>query len=94
VWRAPWAASVSAAMRRTVSSGSTTGSMPFWKQLPKKMSPKEGAMTARNPMPIRAQTAPSREEPQPKFGPARRMGLPRYCGRLSTKSGLSDPSAR
>jgi hypothetical protein len=33
----------------TSSADSTTGSSPFWQQLPKKISAKDGAMMARKP---------------------------------------------
>ena len=56
---------------------STIGSRPFWKQLPKKISPKEGAMTQRMPMPASAQTAISRELPVPKNSPQTRICAPR-----------------
>ena len=49
------------------------GRMPFLKQLLKKMSAKEGAMTQRMPKSSSAQGACSREEPQPKFSPATRI---------------------
>ena len=39
----------------------------------KKMSPKLEPMTARMPISCNDQTAPSREEPQPKFGPVMRI---------------------
>jgi len=42
------AASAAAAIARTVSSGSMIAKTPFWKQCCKKMSPKLGAMIARN----------------------------------------------
>jgi hypothetical protein len=45
-------------------------------------------------MPISAQTAPSRDEPQPKFAPAMRIGAPWKRGWLRMKSGFSDPSGR
>ncbi len=90
----PGAARVASAMRRTSAAGRRTGSSPFWKALAKKMSPKEGAMMQRTPMPISAHTAPSREEPQPKFSSASRIGLPRQGAWLGTKSGFSAPSAR
>jgi hypothetical protein len=90
----PGLARVCAAMARTASRGRRTGKRPFCRALPKKMSPKEGATTARTPMPISAHTAPSREEPQPKFSSASRMGEPRQGGWLGTKSGFSLPSGR
>ena len=47
--------------------------MPFWKQLAKKMSPKLEPESRGCPILCSAQTAPSREEPQPKLGPAIRI---------------------
>ena len=47
--------------------------MPFWNALLVKMSPKLGAITQRKPNPASAQTADSRDEPQPKFSPATRI---------------------
>src|SRR5262245_52511693 len=57
--------------------GSTTASTPFLKQFSKKMSPNDGPMTQRNPAPISAHTADSRDEPQPKFSAVTRMCAPR-----------------
>src|SRR5258708_6772789 len=57
--------------------GSWIGSTPFWKQLLKKMGPREGAMTQRTPMPIIAHTAPSRLEPQAKLLSATTISAPR-----------------
>ena len=70
------AASSSAAMARTSARGSWIGSTPFWKQLLKKIGPKEGAMTQRTPMPIIAHTAPSRLEPQAKLLSATTISAP------------------
>ena len=70
---APWVCCTSAARPSTISLSTTTGRMPFWKQLAKKMSPKLEPMTARMPISCSDQTAPSREEPQPKFGPVIRI---------------------
>ena len=49
------------------SSGRRTGTMPFFMQLLKKMSPKLGARMLRKPASWKAYGAPSREEPQPKL---------------------------
>jgi hypothetical protein len=61
--------------------------MPFLPALEKKMSAKEGAMTARKPYWLMAQAACSREEPQPKLRSARRISAPLYSGLLRTKVG-------
>ena len=52
-----------------------------------KMSAKRVETTARKPLSWSAHTACSREEPQPKFGPARRIDAPRYRGSFRTKPG-------
>jgi hypothetical protein len=54
-----------------------TGRTPFLKQLLKKMSAKLGAITTRKPKSSSAQTACSREEPQPKFFRPSRIEAPR-----------------
>ena len=59
--------------RSTCSWGRTMGRMPFLKQLLKKMSAKDGAITQRMPKSSSAQGACSRELPQPKFSPAIRI---------------------
>ena len=82
-------ASARAASTATVAAGSTTGRMPFLRQLARKIAPNEGAITARMPNCRIAHTAISREEPQPKFSPAIRMDAARNGARLSTKSGFS-----
>ncbi len=51
------------------------------------MSPKRGAITQRMPLYFSAQTAPSREEPQPKLSPASRIGASRNGARFSTNPG-------
>ena len=55
------------------------GSMPFLKQLLKKMSAKEGAMMQRMPKSLSAQGACSRDDPHPKFSPATKMAAERYA---------------
>ena len=77
------AASISS---RTSDSGSSTVSSPFLPQLERKMSANDGAMMARKPRPPSAQAACSRDEPQPKFAPATRIGARSNSGRLSGKS--------
>ena len=62
--------------RSTVSTGNRSGSKPDLKLLVKKMSAKLGAITQRIPYSSSAQTACSREEPQPKFSRASRMLAP------------------
>jgi hypothetical protein len=57
----------------TSSCGRTMGRMPFLKQLLKKMSAKDGAITQRMPKSSSAQGACSRDDPQPKFSPATRI---------------------
>ena len=69
------AAITASASRRLSASSSVTGSSPFWHALLKKISPKPGAITQRMPKRMSAHTAPSRELPQPKFGPAIRISL-------------------
>lgn len=66
---APCVASISAASESTTALSTTMGKIPFWKQLAKKMSPKPEPMMARMPISCSDHTAPSRDEPQPKFGP-------------------------
>ena len=63
-------------IRSTSSAGSVSGSTPFWKQLARKMSPKLGAMTHRNPNATVAHTACSRELPHPKFSPVTSTSAP------------------
>ena len=48
---------------------------------------KLGAMTQLMPMPSSVQTAPSRDDPQPKFSPASKIGAPAKGGWSSGKSG-------
>ena len=71
----------------------TIGSSPFFNALLPKMSANDVLTTARNPNPVNAHGACSREEPQPKLSPAMRICAPAAPGVLSTKSGLGDPSA-
>ena len=68
--------------------------MPFFVQLLRKMSPKLGAMTARNPASNSACTAFSLDEPQPKFGSATKMRTPLHSGRFMTKPRLSGTRRR
>src|SRR5699024_3935675 len=72
---------------------SSTSSRPFLKELPVKMSPNRGARTTRKPYAWSAQTAHSREDPQPKFSPATRTVAAVKGRRLRTKSRLSRQSA-
>jgi hypothetical protein len=51
--------------------------MPFLKQLLKKMSANDGAMTQRMPKSSSAQGACSRLDPQPKLSPAIRISASR-----------------
>ncbi len=62
------------------------------KQFSKKMSPNDGPITQRNPAPMSAHTADSRDEPQPKFSAVTRIFAPRYGAWLRMKSPFSDPS--
>ena len=64
------------AISSTSFSASTTVSTPFFTQLLAKMSANEGAITARKPKSSSAQTACSRDEPQPKFFAVARMLAP------------------
>jgi hypothetical protein len=66
--------------------------MPFLKQLLKKISAKSGAMMQRMPKSSSAQGACSREEPQPKFGPAIRISARRQGSWFRMKSERSLPS--
>src|SRR5438034_2671714 len=76
----------------TISVGRTTASTPFLKQFSKKMSPNEGPMTQRNPEPMSAHTAASREEPQPKFSAVTRIFASRKGAWFRMKSPFSEPS--
>ncbi len=58
----------------------------------KKMSPKLGAITTRMPASSNAQTACSREDPQPKLRSVTRACAALAPGWFSTKSGLAVPS--
>ena len=62
------------------------------KQFSKKMSPNDGPITQRNPAPMSAHTADSRDEPQPKFSAVTRTLAPPYGAWLRMKSPFSDPS--
>src|ERR1019366_8299113 len=77
--------------RPTTSVGNWTGRRPFCRELAVKMSPKDGAMTTLKPIPESAQTACSREDPQPKLRPVMRMLAPPQAGSLSSKSGRGWP---
>src|SRR2546423_11230967 len=56
------------------------------------MSANDGAMMARKPYCPSAQTACSREDPHPKFGPVTRIVAPRASGRLSSNFGSARQS--
>ena len=58
--------------------GSWIVSRPILAELLRKMSANPGAITALTPIPWIAQTACSRDEPQPKFGPASITLAPSY----------------
>ena len=58
----------------------TTGSKPFFNELPLKMSANEVEMTTRSPQPTSAHGACSREEPQPKLSPASKTCAPCDAG--------------
>src|SRR5216110_489354 len=58
------------------------------------MSANDGAMMARKPYCASAQTACSREDPHPKFGPVTRIVAPCASGRLSSKSGSARQSKK
>mmetsp|Transcript_24501 Transcript_24501/g.39256 ORF Transcript_24501/g.39256 Transcript_24501/m.39256 type:complete len:219 (+) Transcript_24501:564-1220(+) len=73
----------------TLSFGRIMGSMPFLKQLLKKMSAKLGAMMHRIPKSFRAHGACSRDDPQPKFSKAMSTLADRYGSLFSTKSVFS-----
>ncbi len=66
----PGSSSARAIRWSTSSCGSATVSRPIFAQLLRKMSANDGAMIALMPMSSRPHGACSREEPQPKFGPA------------------------
>jgi len=70
-----------------------TGSTPFFSAFPRKMSAKEGATIARKPHAASAHGACSRDDPQPKLRPARRILAPSASGSSSAKSSFGDPSA-
>ena len=71
----------------TSASGSTAQTMPTLPQFERKMSAKLGATIARKPASSSAHGACSRDEPEPKFLPAARIGAPANSGRFSGKSG-------
>jgi hypothetical protein len=56
------------------------------------MSANDGAMTARKPKSMSAQTACSRDEPQPKFGPPTRICGPRSRGNSGQSWNSLSPS--
>src|SRR5699024_709334 len=89
----PGSASISFQIWSISPCSSSTSSRPFLKELPVKMSPNRGARTTRKPYAWSAQTAHSREDPQPKFSPATRTVAAVKGRRLRTKSGLSRQSA-
>ena len=70
----------------------TTGSRPFLSELFLKISAKDVLMTARMPCARSAHGACSRDEPQPKLFPARRIAAFLYSGRFRTNSSLGEPS--
>ena len=76
--------------RATSGRGRATGRKPFLSALPRKMSAKEGPITARKPWSRSAHTACSRDEPQPKLRPTTSTGAPAASGRLSGNSGRGD----
>ena len=83
-------ASQSSMRRRTCSWGRATGSMPFLKQLLKKMSAKLVLTTQRTPKSRMLQGACSREDPHPKLSPAtstfaRNHGARRKMARLANQ---------
>ena len=69
------------------------GSSPFLSALFWKMSANDVLTTARNPKPVSAHGACSRDEPQPKLSPASRICAPCAPGVFRTKSGFGEPSA-
>jgi hypothetical protein len=75
-----------------VSSSTTMGSRPFFKELPRKMSAISVLMTARNAVVQSAQGACSREEPQPKLRPVTSTWQPARFGRFKHELGLGEPS--
>ena len=90
---APLAAKTAASSASACASGSVMGRMPFCRQFSRYISAKERAMMQVTPMARKVQTADSRELPQPKLRPERRMAPVRNCGRLKVKSAISAPSA-
>ena len=72
---------------------SATGRRPFFSAFCLKMSANERAITARKPQSTSAHGACSRDEPQPKLSPARRICAPAASGRSSGKSGVVRQSA-
>src|SRR6056297_3049095 len=77
VIRAFWPFSASFIRISTCSCGSAMGRIPFLKQLLKKMSAKDGAITQRMPKSRSAHGACSRLDPQPKFSPETRISASR-----------------
>src|SRR3977135_3888767 len=65
---------------------SSSGSTPFCRQFSRKISAKPRATTQRIPHAMRAHTAVSRADPQPKFLQATKIAASWNSGRLRTKS--------
>jgi len=57
------------------------------------MSANDGATMARKPKAVSAHGACSRDDPQPKLRPARRICAPSASGWRSAKSRFGEPSA-
>ncbi len=72
--------------RSTALAASTTGTSPFLVQLLRKMSEKEGAITASKPYCWIAHTACSRDDPTPNADPATSTVAPAKRSSFSTKS--------
>ncbi len=75
-----------------MASSTWTGTRPFLRAFPRKMSAKAVLTTASKPPAWSAHTACSREEPQPKFRPATRTRAPSASGRFRAKPGVALPS--
>jgi hypothetical protein len=60
--------------------GTVMGRRPFFSELFLKISANDSAITARIPFSWSAQTACSRDDPQPKLFPATMMEAPEYEG--------------
>ena len=80
--------------RAYAASSSATGRRPFLVAFCWKMSANERATIARKPQSTSAHGACSREEPQPKLSPARRIFAPFASGARSGKSGRVRQSAK